>query len=163
MKDSLLPLLFVIVAVTGVWYFWLRTSGNRVGSAPAEETTSSAEQSIPATKAKREAHPKHSTPRAAPDDDVTASATDPDPVKAARENPALIPVAPLYKPTMLNDVKAGMTASRVVQLLGEPSLKTSTTDNGGLWESYVYSDQTHENIGVVHLRDGRVVGVPTRQ
>jgi hypothetical protein len=163
MKDSLLPLLFVIVAVTGIWYFWLRTGGNTVRSAPAEATTSSAEQSVPAAKAKPEAHPRHSTPRPAPDDDLAAPATDPNLVKAAPENPTPIPAAPLYKPAMLNDVRAGMTASRVVQLLGEPSLKTSSTNSGGLWETYVYSDQTHESIGVVHLRNGRVVGVPTRQ
>lgn len=49
--------------------------------------------------------------------------------------------APIPIPTgTLNDVKPGMQATQVVELLGEPKLTAVTTEKGILLETYVYHE-----------------------
>jgi hypothetical protein len=86
----------------------------------------------------------------------------PEPVLTAHKA-KVTPAPPVYNPAKLENVKTGMAASRVTQLLGEPDLKTLTTDGGSLSETYFYAGKTYDEIGVVRLQDGRVMGPPARQ
>ena len=69
----------------------------------------------------------------------------PAPVKAAR--PPITNVA---------DVQVGMPSRRVLELLGNPDLSTTTILNGSLAETYIYTHAPDGQFIRIHLRGGRV-------
>jgi cytoskeletal protein RodZ len=161
MKNVFLPVLLVAAAVTGVWYLWMQTARTQTGFTTPDATTSE-QPSTPAAKARTaDLHQRSSTTRsAAATEESAVSQTEP--VLMPHKTVAT-PAPPLYSPAKLENVKAGMAASSVTQLLGQPDLKTLTTDGGSLSETYFYAGKTYDEIGVVRLQDGRVMGHPARQ
>jgi hypothetical protein len=162
MKTVVLPIVLVAIAVSGGWYLWLQTT-ERAAGFTAPDATTTAQQSTPAAKSKAAPHRRGSTAASAP---VLAEpqpvASQPEPVLEAQKT-RLSPAPPAYTATKLGDVKTGMVASRVTQLLGEPDLKTLTTNGGSLSEVYFYAGKSYEDIGVIRLRNGRVMSPPARQ
>jgi hypothetical protein len=147
MKDALLPLAFVIIMGAGIWYY-ISVSAQRDANARALGAAS-AEQAAPAVPVKKPAP-------------AIRRVTKPEPVAEVAPPPESVPVeiaklsrAPQPVPSgTLSDIKPGMEASQVVDLLGEPKLTTMTADRGGLLETYVY--KPGDRILMIRLRGGRV-------
>lgn len=151
MRDILLAVAFIIALVVGIWYF-LSVSGTRDANAnPSSGSTVTAPVPPPAVK-KTPANVRRMPKLKGPAEAAPIST----PVYVAKPAP---PMTPIQTGTV-SDVKTGMEASQVVELLGEPRLTALTTEKGSLVETYVYSRKPGDRVWMIRLRGGRVESTP---
>src|ERR1700683_2929019 len=152
MKDILLPVALVLIVVAAIWYY-VSLGSQREASARALSASAAEAAATPPAPRKKTPPARH-VPK--PEPVAEAAVVNPDPVvevvKTAAPAPKPVPI-----PTgTLNDVKPGMQATQVVDLLGEPKLTAVTTKKGILFETYVYAHAPGDRVWMVCLRGGRV-------
>lgn len=158
MKDTLLPVVVVIALVAGIWYY-INVRAQHDASARAL-SAAAADQGAAVRSVKKKASTISHTPNPGSGAEATpgpvpVAEAEPTPksffVEVARPAPPPNPV-----PTStLGDVKLGMDATQVVELLGEPKLTAVTTEGGILFETYVYA-RGPDRVWMIQLRAGRV-------
>jgi hypothetical protein len=155
MKDTLLPVAVVIALVAGIWYYInVRAQHDAIARA------FSADQGAAAPSVKKKAPTIPHTPKPGR---VAEASPGPVPVAEAEPTPKSVFIE-VAKPALppnpvptgtLGDVKLGMDATQVVELLGEPKLTAVTTEGGILFETYVYA-HAPDRVWLIQLRAGRV-------
>ena len=149
MKDILLPLVLITAAIGGTWYY-VSVTTKRDANARA---LSSAPADPPAVTAPQKKHaPIHKAVKPEPVEEAETVAAPP------RSEEIVRPVrVPKPVPTgTLSEIKPGMMATQVVDLLGEPKLTAVTIERGTLLETYVYDREPGDGVWLIHLRGGRV-------
>lgn len=172
MKDSLSPILILLVVVLVAGWFFLPgrahnflspAPGLRSADAPANPAdTAKAEDSNGAAKSSKTkaAHGKDHTPELpvvelpsyTPPDESASNLTSSIAVPKAVVNSGEVPKA--------GEVKIGSEGSQVVHTLGAPTISAYTAEEGHSFETYVYRGDRKEAI--IHLSDGRVSSVILR-
>jgi hypothetical protein len=153
MRDSLIPLVLIVVVIAGVWIYF-ETSLTHAG--PVATSPAPADTPAPAAPKKVEPHPKRVIAR-----DSSANATPSVPASPplrVEDKPATPRPAPRPIPTgTLEQVNPGMEVSKVVELLGEPDLTALSIRRGSLSETYIYKRKLGQNLAFIRLEGGRVV------
>lgn len=151
MKDTVLPVGFIVAAlVAGTWYY-MSMSAQRDANARAFSVSAAANAAPPAVKKAPPVIRRILKPGPVPE---VASDPNPVPVEVAKSAPE--PLARRVHMGSLSDIKPGMEADTVIDLLGEPDLTAVTTDRGSLLATYVYGRDFGRRILMIHLRGGRV-------
>lgn len=149
MKDVLLPLALITAAIGGIWYY-VSVTTKRDASARA---FSSAPADLPAvTATQKKQAPIHKAVKREPVEQAETVAAPQRPLEIAR--PVRVP-EPIPTGT-LSEIKPGMRATQVVDLLGQPKLTAVTIERGTLLETYVYDREPGDGVWLIHLRGGRV-------
>jgi hypothetical protein len=154
MRDFLLPLALILVVVAGIWiYFTLSTPHagpvRAVESSPADAVVPPPSKPQPQHKRLAVSHTEAATPLPA----------EPEPPKSTARRSAS-PQRVVVGSGSPEQVKVGMDAGSVVELLGTPDLTALSIDRGNLAETYIYKKKPGENLALIHLAGGRVVTAP---
>ena len=156
MKDFMLPLVLILVVVAGIWiYFTLSTP--HAGPVRAVES-SPTDTVVPPPPAKPQPQRKRVSAAANYSEAVTPVAAPEPPKSADRHSARPQPVA--VGSGSPEQVKVGMDAGSVVELLGTPDLTALSINRGNLAETYIYKKKPGENLALIHLAGGRVVTAP---
>lgn len=148
MRDPWILLGMVLVAVAASSFFWT----NRAVQIPRELTTfKSAEEPVTAAKdARARVRRFASVPTPPEPEPITPG---PEPIKIISPAPVKAARPPI---TNVADVRVGMPSRRVLELLGNPDLSTTTILNGSLAETYIYTHAPDGQFIRIQLRGGRV-------
>jgi len=173
MRDLLLPVGMLLGVVALVYFLWLGPSASIVPHGDTHAFASAAVAAPPAV-SKSKAATKggrtvlHDVPdpppapgkRALNVPDVQQASIiveTPTPAPAVELPPLVAPPTP-RPPVNTGAVTIGMTARRVVALLGSPDLKTGTMQKGELVETYVYNSGEGPLVHI-NISGGQVIGV----
>lgn len=161
MKDLLLPLVALIAVVAVVYFFWTGPMAPTIPDRTAEVIAATAPpvaappQPAKAARAVKQAAAVPEPAVTSTPESIVSALAQPAAVDISPESAALQPAArPIVNPA---DVSIGMPSRRVVELLGNPSLKTATIRNGSLLETYIYTNTAQGEFVRIQLRGGRVV------
>jgi len=176
MRDLLLPVGMLLGVVALVYFLWLGPSASIVPHGDTHAFASAAVAAPPAV-SKSKAATKggrtvlHDVPdpppvpgkRAFNVPDVQQASIiveTPTPAPALEPPPLVAPAQPTppRPPVAASAVTVGMSARRVIALLGTPDLKTGTMQKGDLLETYVYNSGEGPLIHI-NISGGQVIGV----
>jgi len=173
MKDLLLPLGLLVVALGVFIFFWAGPQSVSIfpqsGAVASTEATPApaVAESTPAPKKPVGSQGKKLDP-GVPDPPPLPTVRRADQISVVTPSEPVQPEAPpveeiLVKPAVRppvdpTQITTGMPRSRVIELLGEPTLKTATILDGGMTETFVYTNTTQGDFIRIQIRGGRVVG-----
>ena len=167
MKDLLIPL-GLLVAAVGVLYFVWAAPAARVITPEAPGAFVSAATTPPAAPPK----PVAKAANAVRAGSGTTPARAPEVIAPDLAQPAAVATAPQAPPSQLQleapsqakrqppnpaEIAIGMPSRRVIELLGNPSLKATRVIEGRLVETYVYTETLEGDFVSIQLSGGRVV------
>jgi hypothetical protein len=72
-----------------------------------------------------------------------------------------LPVIPV-PPDAGQEIRTGMNVSQLIELLGDPTLRTTQTQDRRIVERYIYVDRDRHTITVAVLENGRTVRLESR-
>ncbi len=165
MRGSGIPILILLAIVGGlVWAFtWGPLRDASFFGKPAQNTalpvTPAGEAAAPAVTPPKARSGSVSTKESRPDapTDSAAATAQGAPVAVAQAPP---PAAPARFPTAV-DVPIGTLGSTVVDSFGPPSARTTSVDERGLFEAFIYRRSRPDTSTVIHIRNGRVIAAVT--
>jgi hypothetical protein len=161
MKDIFITVGLAVLAVAVIYGVWRVTPGPVI---PQPAATSGSSTTDPATPPQKSgAKPKISAKRGVP---APLAAAEIPPPEVAEPIPAPPPLPqvpqstapqPVIRPANPAQVSIGMPSRQVVELLGNPALKTATIVDGSLLETYIYTKGVQGDFARIQFLRDRVV------